>query len=696
MATFNGTPNSDLLYGTDVADEIHGAAGNDDIFGLSGDDVLYGEDGNDQLDGGSGGDAMDGGIGNDHYLVDDVNDSVRDADGIDHVRTTLSSYALGATIEKLTGQSADGQSLFGNGLANIITGGAGADVIDGGGGDDTYIVGEGDSVSDSGGGMDHVISSAASQALAEGIENLTGAANVQQTLTGNDLANIIRAVAENVSWSGASKTLRGGGGDDSLYGAAGQDRLDGGTGADLMVGGSGGDTYIVDDLGDRISETGNYWDTDQVFASVDFMLPDTIENLTGTSDSGQVLTGNGLKNELRGGAGADTFQGGLGNDIYFVEANDLVIESSPETDTPHDDGTMDEIRTSIQVYTLQDSIEKLTALDDSDKIYTGNFKLNTIVTGAGDDIIDGGAHGDRMFGGAGNDIYYVDEPNERFNTPGGGYDQDYDQVSEYFDKGIDEVRTSFDYFLGDNVENLRARAGSGPLELTGNSLDNVITGGRFDDALVGGLGDDRLIGGRGIDTAKYTTATGGVVVSLLLRDAQDTEAAGIDTLAGIENLSGSAHADILRGNEGHNKLSGGAGDDLLRGFGGNDQLLGGTGVDGVTYVGTESRVVIDLARSDAQNTGGAGIDLLNGIEDVTGSSFGDILRGSERANRIVGGDGADRLDGKAGADTIIGGAGADLITGGQGADVLTGGTGDDIFTIARGTTRSDSSPTSID
>ena len=679
MATFNGTPDRDILYGTDVADEIHGGPGNDDIFGLSGDDALHGDDGNDLLDGGSGDDALDGGIGDDIYVVDSLGDSVTDSAGIDEIRTTLSSYTLGLTMENLTGLSADGQSLFGNALANVITGGAGEDEIDGGGGNDTCIVGDGDKVRDSGGGTDLVISKAATQALGGGIENLTGWNYVNQTLIGNNLANVIRA-SESLNLNYVRKTLLGGGGNDTLWGGGGIDRLDGGAGADTMIGGAGDDTYVVDHAGDTVSEAGHYYrdDIDEVLTSVDFTLSDYVDNLTGTSDAGLVLSGNNWNNILRGGTGADTFQGGFGNDIYYVDANDLVIESTPDDPTPHEDGTRDEIRTSIQVYTLQQSVENLIALDHSGKVYTGNFKLNLIVTGAGDDIIDGGAHGDRMIGGAGNDIYYVDEKDD--GTDGGTeLDDDVDVVVELGGQGIDEIRTSFNFTLGDNVENLSARAGSGPLNLTGNSLNNVITGGAFDDALIGGRGDDRLVGGGGIDTAKYTTATRGVVVSLLLTEAQDTVGAGIDTLASIENLSGSIYSDILRGNDGNNKLSGGAGDDLLRGFGGNDQLLGGTGVDGVTYVGTDGRVVVDLARTDAQNTGGAGVDTLNGIEDVTGSSFADTLRGDARANRIVGGDGADRLEGRTGADNIIAGAGADLIFGGAQKDVLTGGTGGDRF-----------------
>src|SRR5262249_42523977 len=51
-------------------------------------------------------------------------------------------------------------------------------------------------------------------------------------------------------------TLSGLGGNDTLIGGAGADWLDGGTGADTMSGGTGDDTYVVDNVGDVVTEVG--------------------------------------------------------------------------------------------------------------------------------------------------------------------------------------------------------------------------------------------------------------------------------------------------------------------------------------------------------------------------------------------------------------------------------------------------------
>jgi len=65
---------------------------------------------------------------------------------------------------------------------------------------------------------------------------------------GDDSANTLIDTTE-------SGYLLGLGGDDSLTGSAGADVLDGGSGADTLVGGIGNDTYLIDNIGDVVSET---------------------------------------------------------------------------------------------------------------------------------------------------------------------------------------------------------------------------------------------------------------------------------------------------------------------------------------------------------------------------------------------------------------------------------------------------------
>lgn len=114
--------------------------------------------------------------------------------------------------------------------------------------------------------------------------------------------------------------------------------------------------------------------------------------------------------------------------------------------------------------------------------------------------------------------------------------------------GVDTVYSYLAaYTLPSNVENGRIMNASAA-NLTGNALNNV---------LFAGAGNNVINGGNGVDTVSYLYGVSGV--SLAVSAAQATGGAGSDTLASIENLTGSVYADKLTGNNGANILNGGAG-----------------------------------------------------------------------------------------------------------------------------------------
>ncbi|EIM31785.1 putative calcium-binding protein,FG-GAP repeat protein, partial [Leptothrix ochracea L12] len=144
----------------------------------------------------------------------------------------------------------------------------------------------------------------------------------------------------------------------------------------------------------------------------------------------------------------------------------------------------------------------------SDEVIWGLYGNDAISGGAGNDTINGGAGADTMNGGSGNDVYVVDNTGDRTLEAGG--------------EGFDTVQASIDWTLTAEVENLLL-IGAGPLNGSGNSLDNlingnvgnnlldggagndVISGGQGNDRLVGGLGQDVLEGGAGADTFAFTS-----------------------------------------------------------------------------------------------------------------------------------------------------------------------------------------------
>src|SRR5439155_12117911 len=127
-----------------------------------------------------------------------------------------------SSIEHIITGAGDDQ-VFGSAAPETIQTGAGNDFIRGGGGGDTLIGGPGDDtysraspgdviIEQPNEGIDTITTIAPALSLMNyaNVENLRGLANTGQTLTGNDLDNLIR----------------GGSGNDTLDGGAGTDTAD--------------------------------------------------------------------------------------------------------------------------------------------------------------------------------------------------------------------------------------------------------------------------------------------------------------------------------------------------------------------------------------------------------------------------------------------------------------------------------------
>jgi Ca2+-binding RTX toxin-like protein len=171
------------------------------------------------------------------------------------------------------------------------------------------------------------------------------------------------------------------------------------------------------------------------------------------------------------------------------------------------------------------------------------------------------------------------------------------------------------------------------------------------------------------------------------------EDADVITLGGVEALTlvGVAGDDLLSaaGGEGTGgpsalaaELNGDAGNDAFVSRAGDDAFTGGAGTDVADYSTATAGVVVDLGASTPQSitpqsTGGAGTDSLSGIENVTGTAFGDVLVGDVAVNALNGGGGPDSLTGGGGNDVLTGADGDDSLAGLAGNDTLDGGDGSD-------------------
>ena len=656
-AVFTPTNSSVTINGTSGADTISPTASpTGQPKSSTGNDTIYGLAGNDSIDGGGGADRMYGGAGNDTYFIDNAGDQAIEANagngadegGVDLVNSSV-SFTLGAYVESLTltgttfingtGNASD-NTLLGNSGNNTLSGGAGndtlnggagADTLVGGAGNDTYVTDGGDTITEATGEGIDTVQSSVTLTLAAEVENLilTGTAAISGT--GNALAN-------------------------AITGNSADNTLDGGAGADAMTGGAGNDTYVVDSSGDTTVEAPG-GGADTVQSSLTWTLAAEIENLTltgaaainGTGNAGNnALLGNAAANTLDGGAGADAMTGGAGNDTYVVDnAGDTTVEASG--------GGTDLVQSSL-TWTLAAEVENLTLSGTAAINGTGNALANAITGNGAANTLNGLAGADTMTGGGGNDTYIVDNAGDMTVEVAGG--------------GTDLVQSSLTWTLAAEVENLTL-LGTGAINGTGNSLDNVLlgttgnntlSGGAGNDTLDGATGTDTLVGGLGNDT--YVT-DGGDTITEAASEGTDTVQSSVTYVLGanLENLTltgtaaingtGNAASNVLLGNAANNTLDGGAGADSMTGGLGND-----------TYV--------------VDNAGDTTVEASSGGTDLVQSSLTWLL-GAEVENLTLTGTGTINGTGNALVNTILGNSGANVLNGGAGNDKLTGGAGADSF-----------------
>ena len=397
---------------------------------------LTGNSGANRLDGGAGADGMAGGTGNDTYVVDNTGDVITEAAsaGTDTVESSV-THTLGLNVENLTltGTAAINGTgntlnnvLTGNAVANVLTGGAGNDTLNGGAGVDTLVGGVGndiyvvdvlgDIVTELASEGTDTVQTALTYTLGANLENLmlTGSATVNGT--GNNLANLITGnTANNV-----------------LTGGLGNDTLNGGAGIDTLVGGLGNDIYVVDNVGDIVTELAGEG-TDTVQSAITYVLDATLERLTLTGTAAingtgntldNLLTGNSAANVLTGGlgndtlngaAGADTLIGGAGNDSYTVDnIGDVITELSGEG--------IDQVNATV-TYTLAANVDNLTLTGTTAINATGNDLANVLTGNSAANVLSGGAGNDTLTDAAGANVYVGGAGNDTLNVTGTSSDR---------------------------------------------------------------------------------------------------------------------------------------------------------------------------------------------------------------------------------------------------------------------------------
>ena len=464
----------------------------------------------------------------------------------------------------------------------------------------TLIGGEGADILDGGGGdvnFDLAVYSDSQEGVV--IDMATGR-GFGGTAQGDRLISIERIIGSNhndtLMGDASGDDFRAAAGNDTLKGFGGDDFLSGEDGDDTLKGAGGADSL----LGGAGSDTAAYQDSPtRVFVS---LLNNTARFGDAEGDilkSIENVTGSAFNDDLRGNDGVNALNGMAGNDRL--------------------DG------------------------------FGGN---DTLLGDGGDDVMDGGTDADTMAGGRGNDVFFVENVNDRVTERAGG--------------GVDVVLTSVGYSLSTDaeVETLKTvdPNGTDAIFLFGSSIGNTIIGNDGSNFISGGGGVDHMTGRGGNDSYIVDNA-GDIVV--------ETTGQGIDTVNTLVNYTLGAGVAVetlqivsvpdglrLTGNELANTVIGNAGNDVLDGSGGVDTLAGQSGNDSFFVDNAADKIVersgVDTVNASVSYTLEAGVAVETLRTDFDGDTTALRLTGNELANTVIGNAGNNVLNGGGGVDTLQG------------------------------------------
>ncbi len=279
--------------------------------------------------------------------------------------------------------------------------------------------------------------------------------------------------------------------------------------------------------------------------------------------------------------------------------------------------------------------------DDNANILTGTIGDDTLFGMDGDDtlsgdsggdLLNGGSGADSMAGGNGNDTYVVDSIQDSV-------------IESSVTGGVDQVRSSIDYILGNNLENLTL-VNTANSKGVGNKLANFIVGNDGNNVLNGKAGIDSLNGGKGSDIYVFDSAADHPDA-----EVADTGNAGTDEIRFAASAAGTLN--------------------LFAGDTGIERVVIGTGLDinAVTTATTALNVNAAAVLNALSISGNAGINIL------WGTALGDTIDAGAGDDKLIGGGGNDILNGGIGNDIYVMNAATDH----QAAEISdSSGTADEI------------------
>jgi Ca2+-binding RTX toxin-like protein len=300
--------------------------------------------------------------------------------------------------------------------------------------------------------------------------------------------------------------------------------LVGGSGSDILAGAPGAPNTISGDF--DTPAVGPPGGNDVIYGG---SLDDRISG-GGGNDTAFGNDGNDLFLAGTGVDGSDYFSGGTGADTFSYELRDAPVNLSDDGVPNDGDGCTSGPGSGCEADNVAPDVERLVGGNANDQI-TGMGSANEIWGGAGGDSILGLAGPDMLSGGPGDDLV-----------------------------------------LG----------GSGDDTIRGDAGADTVFGGRGADKFLTTPvddGPDDIHGNRGTDLMDYSAAPEAVRVTVGDRSNDGVRGEFDNVRSDVENVRGTAYADLLIGSRRRNELLGGAGSDQLIGGAGDDRLSGSSGRD---------------------------------------------------------------------------------------------------------------------
>jgi Ca2+-binding RTX toxin-like protein len=440
-------------------------------------------------------------------------------------------------------------------------------------------------------------------------------------------------------------TNSGIGGDDVIYSGAGDDIVLAGFGNDNITA-AGGSNIIVGDNGQVA------WLAGGVLQKVN-----TLDAAVGGTDT--VIAGAG-DDVIIGGTAADTIMAGGGNNIVIGDSGCALFNSARK------------------VVSLASTDPNIGAAD-------------YVTSDSGNDLVIGGAGNDRINVAGGNNVVLGDNGSATFNASGailtlttsspeiGGAD------SVFTGAGNDVVLggASQDFLsVGDGRNVVLGDHGNIRFDASGQWLNVNSSESTLGDAdqIISGIGNDLIFGGTSSDT--IDAGAGDNVVAGDSAVATFNVAGYLLTLNTVNNADGGV--DTIRSGAGDDVVLGGAlGDFILPGDGRN-VVLGDAGIATFSSLGKLATLVSQETHIGGQDriTTGSGRDI------IFGGVNGDVIAAGAGNNTIVGDSGSAVFDLNANMLSLTtinsSDGGNDMISTGIGKDVVFGGSGGDSIITSDG------------